>query len=138
MLSWFSYTVYQLAKGIINGVGVPFTDMPNLIGMGFRAAAGFVALVTLLFYLVKRDFSMPEAVTSARWVVLLEAAYWATLLPSALWGFQFTPSRYPRGFIIIETGLPCLVESVLMPVVLGALFFSLSPKKPVKGAIKWG
>jgi hypothetical protein len=122
VLSCFSYTIHQLAKAILNGMGVPFTDMPSLIGMGFSAAAGFVALVPLLFYLVKRDFSMPESVTSVRWGALLEAAYWATLLPSAIWGFQFTTSRYPREFIIIETGLPCLVEAVLMPVVLGVLF----------------
>jgi hypothetical protein len=138
VLAWFSYTLYHLAKAIINGVAVPFTDMPSLIGLGFRASAGFIALVTILFYLVKRDFSITEAVTSLRWVVLLEAAYWATLLPSAIWGFQTSYAGYPREFIIVETGLPCLVEAILMPIALGALCFSLSSKKPVKAAIKRG
>lgn len=137
VLSWFSFTLYQLSKSIINGVSVPFTDMPGIIGLGFRAAAGFVALVTILFYLVKRGFSLPEVVTSTRWVVLLEAAYWASLLPSAIWGFQFNSIRYPREFIIIETALPCLVEAVLMPAVLSVLFLKFNLKKPAEGAIKW-
>jgi hypothetical protein len=43
----------------------------------------------------------------------------------------------PREFIIIETALPTLLEAVVMPVVLGVLFFKLGSKKPAKDAIKW-
>jgi hypothetical protein len=138
VLSWFSFTIYQLGKSIFNGIIIPFTDVPGTIGFSFRLAAAFIALVTILFYLVKRGLSQPEVVTSMRWIVLLEAAYWVFFLPSAIWGFQFYNIRYPRELIIIETGLPCLIEAVVMPVVLGVLFLKLSSKKPAKGAIKLG
>lgn len=136
-LFWFSFTMYQLYSSILNEA-VHFTDIPGSIGLGFRTAASFIALVTILFYLVKRDLSLPEVVTSMRWVVLLEAAYWVSLLPSAIWGFQTVSSRYPRELFIIEAGLPCLVESIVVPAVLVMLFYELSLKKTAKNAIKWG
>jgi hypothetical protein len=34
--------------------------------------------------------------------------------------------------------VPCLAESVVMPVALGTLFLKLNMKKPAAGAIKWG
>jgi hypothetical protein len=138
VLFWFSFTIYQLGKGIFNGIDIPFTDVPAAIGLSFRAAAGFIALIAILFYMVKRDMSPPEALTSMRWIVLLEAAYWFSLFPSAIWGFQASFPMYPRELFIIGTGLSCLAESVIMPVALGALFLKLSAKKPARGAIKWG
>jgi len=72
---WFSFTIYQLVKATYNGIDIPFTDVPAAIGVGFRVAAGFIALITLLFYMVKRDLSKPEGLTSLRWVLLLEAVY---------------------------------------------------------------
>ena len=138
VLFWFSFTIYQLGKVIFNGIDIPFTDVPATIGLSFRAAAGFIALITILFYMVKRDMSSPEALTSMRWIVLLEAAYWFSLFPSAIWGFQVSFPMYPRDLFIIGTGVPCLTASVVMPVALGALFVKLSAKKPAGGAIKWG
>lgn len=138
VLFWFSYTIYQLGKSIFNGIDIPFTDVPATIGLSFRAAAGFIALITVLFYMVKRDLSPPEALTSMRWIMLLEAAYWFSLFPSAIWGFQASFPMYPQELFIIGTGIPCLAESVIMPVALGALFLKLSAKKPATGAIKWG
>lgn len=137
VFSWFAFTMYQLYLGILN-VAVPFTDIPGGIGLGFRAAAGFVALITILFYLVKRDLPLPEVVTSMRWIVLLEAAYWVSFLPSGIWGFQTVIRGYSREFFIVETGLPCFIESILVPVVLVMLFYQLSLRKPAKNAIKWG
>jgi hypothetical protein len=129
--------MYQLYLSILNEA-VHFTDIPGSIGLGFRVAAGFVALVTILFYLAKRNLSSPEVVTSMRGVVLLEAAYWISFLPSGIWGFQTVSRGYPRELFIVETGLPCFIESILVPVVLVMLFCQLSLKKPAKNAIKWG
>jgi hypothetical protein len=138
VLFWFSFTIYQLGKATYNGIDIPFTDVPAAIGLGFRVTAGFIALITLLFYMVKRDLSPPEALTSLRWILLLEAVYWFSLFPSAIWGFQTSFPMYPRDLLIIGTGVPCLAESVVMPVVLCALFLKLNTKKPAAGAIKWG
>ena len=65
-LSWFSYMLYEFANGVINrGPLTVFfilvTDVPGCIGIGFRTAAGFIALITILFYVVRRDLSKPEA-----------------------------------------------------------------------------
>ena len=64
VLTWFSFTMYQFGKTVLNGVSVPFTDVPGSIGFGFRVAASFIAVVTVLFYLVKRDFSQVEVLNS--------------------------------------------------------------------------
>ena len=65
-LSWFSYMLYEFANGVINRgplkvFFILVTDVPGCIGIGFRTAAGFIALVTVLFYVVRRDLSKPEA-----------------------------------------------------------------------------
>jgi hypothetical protein len=143
VLSWFSFTIYQLGKGIFNGIDVPSTDVLATIGLSFRAAAAFIAFIAILFYLAKRDLSLPEALASLRWVLLLEAVYWFSLIPSGIWGIQIflrpgTFGRYPGELFLIGTGLPCLTESILLPVVLGMLFLKLNPAKPAKNAIKWG
>ena len=138
VLTWFSFTMYKFGATVLNLTDVPFTDIPGSVGFGFRAAASFIALIVTLFYLVKRELSASEVITSFRWIVLLEAAYWALFFPAAIWGFDFQGVQYSREFFIIEAGLPCLVEAVVMPTVLVALFFKLSPNKPAQGAIKWG
>lgn len=137
LLTWLVYTLFQYGKCLINGVDVPFTDVPGSVGLGFRTAAAFVAFVTMLFYMVKRDFSKTEIFASLRWIVLLEAAYWILFLPAAVWGFQYSNIQYSSAFFILETGLPCLVEAIAMPAVLVVLFFKLNPNKPAQGAIRW-
>jgi hypothetical protein len=138
-LTWFSFTIYQSGKSIYNFYPpVAFTDLPGSIGLGFRTVTSFLAVIVILFSLAKRDMSTSEIVTSFRWLVLLSAAYWVFFLPSSVWGFQFSSIGYPQEFFIIETGLPCLVEGIVMPTVLVVLFFKLSVNKPAPDAIKWG
>ena len=137
-LFWFGLTLYQFGRFLFNCVDVPFTDIPGSVGFAFRTVASFIAVVTLFFYVVKRDFSAAEAITSFRWIILLMAAYWLLFLPSAVWGFQYNAIAYPQEFFIIETGLPCLVEALVMPTVLVVLFFKLNVTKPSNDAIKWG
>jgi hypothetical protein len=141
-LAWFSFSFYEFILSIFHrGVVWPIivTDVPSVIGLGFRTAAGFIAIVTILLYLTKKDLSGPETIMSLRWILLLEAAYSLSLIPSAALGFYSllghmgVPSLY--GFI--ESTLPCLMIGIFIPICLMKLFFSLSPKKTARAAIKW-
>jgi len=144
-LAWFSFTFYEFTNGIINRgplteLWIMLTDVPGCIGLGFRTVAGFIAVITILFYIVKRNLSVPEALMSLRWVVILEGANFVSLFPSAMWGMSNITnitSTYSALFLV-ETGLPVLVESIAIPFVLVKLFFELNPKKSARGAIKWG
>jgi hypothetical protein len=147
-LSWFSYMLYEFANGVINrGPLTVFfilvTDVPGCIGIGFRTAAGFIALVTVLFYVVRRDLSKPEALMALRLVVLFEAAYWFLgFFMSGVMGVAASAgsSELFGGVLLmtIENTLPCFVQSIGLAGVLVKLFLELSPKKPAKNAIKWG
>jgi hypothetical protein len=147
-LSWFSYMLYEFANGIINrGPLTVFfilvTDVPGCVGIGFRTAAGFIALVTILFYLIRRDLSKPEALMALRLVILFEAGYWfLSFIMSGVMGLTWfsLPSNAFGGLILmtIENTLPCFLQSIGLAGVLAKLFLELSPKKPAKNAIKWG
>jgi len=119
------------------------TDVPGCIGIGFRTAAGFIALVTILFYLVRRDLSKPEALMALRLVILFEAGYWfLSFIMSGVMGLAWfsVPAEAFGGLILmtIENTLPCFVQSIGLAGVLVKLFLELSPNKPAKNAIKWG
>ena len=135
-LAYFSFSFYEMTissledKHIFN---VMITDLPGALGLGFRTVGGFIAVVAILLYFFRSHFSKPEAIMAARFVVLLEAAYWLSLLPGGYIGIILW-----HGSFFLETGLPCLVESILMPIVLVKLFYELSPSRPVKNAVKWG
>jgi len=143
-LSWFSYMLYEFANGVINRGPLDFfwilvTDVPGCIGMGFRAAGGFIALVTVLFYIVRKDLSKSEALMALRLVVLFEASYWFfSFFMSGVWGLV-TPAAFGGALLMtIENTIPCFLQSVGLAGVLVKLFLELSPKKPAKNAIKWG
>jgi len=147
-LAWFSYMLYEFANGVINrgpltNFWILVTDVPGCIGIGFRAAAGFIALVTVLFYLVRRDLSKPEAMMALRLVVLFDAGYWFfSFIMSGVWGFTVLsiPADAFGGPLImtIENTIPSFVQSIGLAGVLVKLFLQLSPNKPAKNAIKWG
>jgi hypothetical protein len=147
-LAWFSFTFYEFVNGLFHGgyasqfFWILLTDTVGCVGLGFRTVAGFIAVITILLYVFKRGLSRPEAIMSLRLVVLLEAAYWLSLFPSGVWGVIYFTDAASAAFLgmgfLIDTGLPCIVESIVMPIVLVKLFFELSPNKPVGGAVKWG
>jgi hypothetical protein len=148
-LSWFSYMLYEFANGVINRgpltvFWILVTDVPGCIGIGFRAAAGFIALVTVLFYLLRRDLSKPEVLMALRLVVLFEAGYWfLSFFMSGVWGLAWLsdPSADAFGGVLlmtIENTIPCFVQSIGLAGILVKLFLELSPNKPAKNAIKWG
>jgi len=140
--------LYEFANGVINRgpltvFWILVTDVPGCIGIGFRAVAGFIALVTVLFYVVRRDLSKPEALMALRLVVLFEAGYWfLSFIMSGVWGLAwFSASSDAFGGVLlmtIENTLPCFVQSIGLAGVLVKLFLELSPNKPAKNAIKWG
>lgn len=136
VLSWFSYTLYRFSTSITTQI-IFFTDVPGTVGMGFRTAAGFTSVITILFYLAKRDLSTPEATMSLRWIVIFEAISFLCFIPSAIWGFDTEFPGYPREIIIASTGLPCLVEAIVIPIVLTKVFLELNPNKSARGWIKW-
>ena len=145
--SWFSYMLYEFANGVINrgpleNFFILLTDVPQCIGLGFRTGAGFIAVVVVLFYIVKKDLSKPEALTALRFVVLFEAGYWfLSFIMSGVLG-TLGLADVSLGFssmivMLVENTLPCLVQSIGLTAVLIKLFFELSPNKPAKNAIKW-
>jgi hypothetical protein len=141
--AYFSFSFYEMTiSSMENKIppGVMITDLPGALGLGFRTVGGFIAVVAIVLYFFRSHLSKPEAIMSARFVVLLEAAYWLSLFPAGYVGVRglFLQGRFNSPAIFLETGLPCLVESILMPIVLSKLFYELSPNRPVKNAIKWG
>jgi len=139
-LSWFLYTLWEYIISTLYrspqsaGFWILFTEQGGLIGVAFRLVASFTTVAVILFYVLKRNLSYPEALMSLRWIIVGEAVYFLSFLPSMMLAFVW---RIDIGFII-EDGIPCLVEGIVIPFVLVKLFFALNPKKSLKGAIKWG
>ena len=103
------------------------------IGLAFRTVGGLIAVITALFYLVKRDLSEAETLISLRYVVILEAAYWLSLIPSII------PNAWTSfGVMTVENNIPITVASIALPIVLIILFFNLTPKKAATSGLKWG
>lgn len=143
-LSCLLFTSYQLIKGTIYGstVGWPFwillTDTSALIGLAFRTVGSLIAVFAVFFYICKRDLTRSEATMTLRWILMTEIVYWLSLFLSGVLGMTSLTTSTFNEIFIIETGIPCLVESTLIPIVLVKLFFELNPGKSAKGAIKWG
>jgi len=141
-LAYFSFAFYEMTISSLEDkiVANPtFTDLPAALGLGFRTVGGFIIVIAIVLYFFKNHLSKPEAIMCARLLVVLEAAYWLSLLPSAYVGLGalWYPGIFGLTFLI-STGLPCLVQAVLMPIVLVKLFYELSPSRPAKNALKWG
>jgi hypothetical protein len=143
----FSYMLYEFVNGFINRgpleiLFIYLTDIPQGIGMAFRTAAGLIGVITVMFYIVRKDLSKSEALMAIRLAVFFEAIYWLSFLMSGILGlYGFTTyssslSAQISGFV--ENTLPCLFQSIALTAVLVKLFLELSPKKSARGAIKWG
>lgn len=142
-LAWFSFTFYEFTNGILHNAH-PARDAPvwtwllgqetgGCLGLALRTAGGLTAVITALFYLVKRDLSEPECLMALRLVVIFEASYWLSFL------FSISPNALSRlTTMTIENDIPVAVQSIALPIVLAILFFNLTPKKASTGGIKWG
>ena len=140
-VAWFVYFLYDNILGVFNRhttQPIVREDIPAAIGLGFAVAASAATVLTLLFYLAKRDLSKPEITMAVRLILFSEAMYFVLgFLPSVF--VEGIPGSYhftiPRLF---EVGLPSIVDAVAIPAVLAKLFLTLNPSKPAKETVKWG
>ncbi|HUU86338.1 MAG TPA: hypothetical protein VMX17_01125 [Candidatus Glassbacteria bacterium] len=143
-LTWFLFTFYEFTKAAFNifkgTFWIELTDTAGVIGLGFRTVAGFIAVITILFFIFRKDLSKPELMMSLRWIVLGEAVCFLSIFPVVIWGLDilanFGLGEFGLTFLIGST-IPVLFESVAIPFVLIKLFFSLNPNKPISNVIKW-
>lgn len=139
-VAWFSFTLYELVLAFLH-TSHPETAMSTYqllsetagsTGIAFRTAGGFVAFITSLFYITKKDLGKPEALMALRFVVAFEAVYWFSLL------FAILPDAWIHlNLFTLVNNAPCTVESIALPVVLGILFVKLTPEKTGSSGVKW-
>ena len=146
-LTWFLFSGFQFIKSAFNIYGDPsrlfwvsLTDTAGTFGLGFRTMAALMAVLTIAFYVAKKDLSKPELTMSLRWIILGEAVFMLALFPCVIWSVAAAlgVSNTMGLGSFIESTLPVFVESVIIPVVLLKLFLELNPNKPARGAIRWG
>ncbi len=143
-LTWLLFTGYQFLKGAFNiyrnYFWVSLTDTSAALGLGFRTMAALIAVLTILFFVLKRDLKKPELLMSIRWVLVGEIVCFLSLIPVVIWGLSvvlgFESNSFGLGSFI-ESTLPIMIESIGIPIVLAKLFLELNPDKPAKGAIRW-
>ena len=144
--SWFAFTFFEFVSAVIHASSRPWyimvTDTLGSVGLGFRAAGGFVAIITIASYFFLRKMGKAEALMSFRWVLLLEAFYYAiSFIPAALWGVSDNPFSNANGQLggnLLVNFVPCMIAGILMPIVLVKFFSELGPNKPSSNAVKWG
>jgi hypothetical protein len=135
--SWFSYIFYDFNIGIFSrhtNFPLIIEDIPGVWGLGFRMAAAAIALITVVLFVIRREISRLEATMAFKFVLLFEGVYFAGFLGAALNVWKRNYFTLPR---ILEQGLPCLVQGILIPAVLAKLFSELNANKPRRGAVKW-
>jgi hypothetical protein len=157
-LIWFLFSFHELFKAFVNineyaffvgpsSTWVLITDVSGVIGLVVRAIASLIAVVGLAFYLFKSP-SKPSLLKILKTVLVLEAIYWLSLLISGIWGvlpsvIGGVGSSGDSGIsfnlvFLVNTGIPCLVEAIALPIALIKLFFALNPNKPRSAVVKWG
>lgn len=126
------------------GTVILVEDISATIGLVFRFAASTIALATIIFYFSKKKISKPTAYKILRWVLVFEGIYWLGLIATAGFSVQSFGQMLSRGRpfsallnSLLESVIPTVGESVILPIILFILAFKLSPKKPHKSGIKW-
>lgn len=144
-LTWFLFTTYQFIKGAFNiyrdYFWISLTDTAGTFGLGFRTMAALIAVITILFFVLKKDLKKRELFMSVRWILLGEIVCFLSLIPVVIWGLAVVVGIESNIFGLgnfVESTLPVMIEAIGIPVVLGKLFLELNPDKPAKGAIRWG
>jgi len=144
-LTWFLFTTYQFIKGAFNiyrdYFWISLTDTAGTFGLGFRTMAALIAVITVLFFVVKQDLKKPEIFMSVRWILLGEIVCFLSLIPVVIWGLAVVVGIESNIFGLgnfLESTLPVMIEAIGIPILLTKLFLELNPDKPPNGAIKWG
>ena len=157
-LIWFLFSFHELFKAFVNineyalfvgpsSTWILITDISGVIGLVVRTIASLIAVLGLALYLFKSP-SKASLMKILKTVLVLEAIYWLSLLISGIWGVLPAAiggigSAGDSGVsfnlvFLVNTGIPCLVEAVALPIALIKLFFALNPNKPQNAVVKWG
>jgi hypothetical protein len=118
-------------------------DISGTIGLVFRFVASLTALAGIILYFVKKGLSAQTTMKILKLILVCEAIYWLGLLASGVLPLVYLRGLGERSLLsvlssVLISDIPCLVESIAIPVALFMLASKLNPKKPLKGAIKWG
>jgi hypothetical protein len=144
--SWLVFTLFHFVSGLSNfsrsmAWYIALTEILGSVGLGFRSAASFIAVVGVCSYFFFKNIGKLEALMTVKLVLLLEAVYYAvTFIPSAFWGVGPNPFSNAFGQLagnLVANFVPCLLEGVLIPIVLVMLYAKLNLNKSRVNAIKW-
>ena len=140
LAAWFIYVVYEGVLGIYNRhTTIPLVreDIAATVGLGFVVAASAIAVLIMLFYLVKRDLSRPELTMATRIILFAVGAYFVLAFLPAVF-VEGLPGTFNFSIMkVFEVTLPCVVDGIAIPVVLAKLFLTLNPNTSAKEIIKW-
>lgn len=121
------------------------TDISSAIGLVFRLIASLVAAGAVIFYFVKKGISRSRVYRLIKIILILEAIYWFTFITSGIWGvtpiidsFFGEPFNIYGLIFLISMGIPCLFESIFLPIALSKIILKMNLTLTKKGAIKWG
>jgi len=140
ILSWFVYVLYEDILGIYNRhITVPLVreDIAATVGLGFVVAASAIAVLTMLFFVLRKDLSKPELTMATRIALFGVGIYFVLAFLPAVFvegipgTFHFTISK------MFQVTIPCIVDGIAIPVVFAKLFLTLNPKTLTKETIKW-
>ena len=106
-------------------------DVFATLGLALRVAAGAIGLYIVWSYFRGKKFQ--ELVKPIGVVIALEAVFFLTFIPSIALGVELG-----GVFFLIETTIPCIVMSFLMPAMLLIWRSKLSPSaKSYNEALRW-
>jgi hypothetical protein len=124
------------------------TDITATVGLVFRLIASFTAFAVMILYFAKKGLSTPNTIKILRLILVAEAIYWLPLVVSGIWGVlpvdlggfgnDGSTGLQFNLWLLMTTGLPCLVSGIGIPAALFKLAFEMNPNKPQRVAIKWG
>ena len=140
-LVWFLFSSFNFLKGGYNIYKFTFwialTDTAGMFGLGFRTMAALIAVITVSFFLARRELSKSELMMSLRCIILGETVYLLSLFPVLIWFVDLNTGASSIGLgSVVETLFPVIVQSIIIPIVLIKLFLAMSPNKPENGIIK--
>lgn len=140
LVAWFVYVVYEGVLGIYNRhTTIPLVreDIAATVGLGFVVAASAIAVLIMLFFVLKRDLSKPELTMAVRIILFAVGAYFVLAFLPAVFVEGLPGTFHFSTMKLFEVTLPCIVDGIAIPAVLAKLFLTLNPSKPPKEIIKW-
>jgi hypothetical protein len=148
LCSWLIYTIYWFFKSanwwpLASAIDLILGSVGTL-GFVFRIGAVLAAILAMVNFLKGKEVSRVLKLLS--FAVVLEAPYFICFIPSAIFGF-LAGFGLLSGYhtliegglwFIVETAIPTLVESIIMPASLLKLKSKLTPASESHwGIVKW-